>query len=156
MANKFKAQYGEDVESDLYQLDYNQLTDYWRNEKLEFPLNDVLTVDLTKPLDVCKAINAAGFLDAEPSLLADAIMTLISRLEQDYSEEMGASLHFILLAIISEDNLLNCQKIEQNIYDLIMARYVDLDKEVRGDIIRFIIVTRLRRMLKPSEPSFLD
>ena len=33
MENKFKAQYGEDLVSDLYQLDYNQLTDYWRNEK---------------------------------------------------------------------------------------------------------------------------
>ena len=69
----------------------------------------------------------------------------------DSLKEESSALHCVILAVFSREKIFESPEVVQAVLDLLATSTKDLDAEVRGDLVRYIIMTRMRSLLKPDK-----
>lgn len=117
------------------------------------------TLDLSQPSGFCRAIISIGFLDTSPdfNLMRGFIIAILKRLASaKLDPTLRTTLHLACLTILTREELYDCKEVVDAVYATLSEQGSAIEEECRGDIVRLVILTRVRQLMMPTELSFED
>ena len=64
---------------------------------------------------------------------------------------MTSCLNILILATFTRSEIFDREEIERTVFELLESKIIDKDDATREDLARFLILTRVRRILKPID-----
>ena len=64
---------------------------------------------------------------------------------------MTSCLNILILATFTRPEIFDREEIERAVFELLESKIIDKDDATREDLARFLILTRVRRILKPID-----
>jgi len=93
-----------------------------------------------------------GFLEERPTLLLGSLVKLLTKFRDHESLNLcSKSLHLAVLALFTRTEHLESESALKVVLELLATSNKDLNKGVLGDLFRFVIISRVCKLMNPIE-----